>query len=513
MTSSPPRLPRYRFTLLSMLTWMAVPDASAASCASLTNLSVPNAEIIAVREVAAGAFTLPPGTATGAQAPNFLGVPAFCRVTAVSRPSSDSEINIEVWMPTSGWNTQFQPVAPGLWGGSVNFQGMAGMLRGGYATATTDMGHVGPGASFALGHPEKLVDFGYRAFHEMTLVAKAAIEGFYESPPTLSFVDQGGGAVRGVLAEIQRHPDAYDLVAAAGIDPESTRHSMGQLWVWQAAHKTPESVIPAEKLPLLHRAALSACDARDGIADGLISDPVRCTVDPAALQCRAGDAVDCLTAAQVETVRTIYSPVRNSRTKEVLFGPLLPGSELTWGQQTGPEPFGYGTDFFRYLVKKNPAWHPRNQPIDFDRDAALADAAENLVVNVEPNLNRFIERGGKLLFVGGWADTAIAPASNTDFYEKVVRNAGSSAENAVRLFMVPGMGHFPSPADAANGVVVDTNGVLMQWHRTGKAPDSIIVSRRVNGAEKRKMLVCRYPQVAFYKGSGDSKAPENFACR
>lgn len=504
---------RYWSIVLSVLGWMAASDASAASCASLTSLSLPNAEITAVREVAAGTFTLPQGTAAGGQAPNFAGLQAFCRVTAISRPSSDSAINIEVWMPAANWNTQFQPVGPGLWGGVVNYQGLATMLRAGYATATTDMGHVGPGASFALGHPEKLLDFGYRAFHEMTLLAKAAIERFYEVPPSLSFVDQGGGAVRGVLAEVQRYPDSYDIVGAWGIDPESTRHSMGQIWVWQAAHKTPESALPPDKLALLHRAALDACDSRDGIADGIIADPLRCKVDPSILQCRAGGAGDCLSAAQVEAARTIYSPVVNPRTKEFLFGPLLPGSELGWGLQTAAEPFGYGTDFFRYLVMKDPNWHPRNRPVDFDRDAALAETPENLVINIEPNLNRFIARGGKLLIVGGWADTAIAPSSNTTFYEQIVRNAGPSAEKAVRLFMVPGMAHFPSPPDAANGHVIDTTGILMQWHRTGEPPDSIIVSRRVDGAEERKMLVCRYPQVAFYKGSGDPKVPANYECR
>jgi feruloyl esterase len=502
-----------RLMVVVAAVWLGSVPAAAAQCLELKGLSLPNMTITSAGEVTSGSFVAPAAANSQQAPPTFANLPAFCRVTAVARPSRDSEINLEVWLPSGTWNTRFQPVGTGLWGGAINYNGLANMLRAGYATANTDMGHVGPGASFALGHPEKVEDFGYRAFHEMTILAKAAIRQFYGKPQTLSLVDQCGGAGRGALEEIRRYPDAYDVVAAAGIDPETTRHSMGQLWVWQAAHKTPESAIPASKLPLLHRNSLNACDAKDGIADGIIADPRSCNVDPAVLQCKGGDGPDCLTAAQVEAARTIYSPVVNPRTRETLFGPLTPGSEPGWGGQIGPEPFGYGTDFFRYLVFKDPDWHPRTRPVDFDRDIPAAESRENLVVNVEPNINRFLDRGGKLLIVGGWADTAIAPASNTNFYERVVKNAGRRADNSVRLFMVPDMGHCPAAPDAQNGYVVDTGGILEQWQRTGQAPNSIVVSRRVNGAEERKLLVCRYPQAARYKGAGDPKSPESFECR
>jgi feruloyl esterase len=491
----------------------AATSALAAPCESLSALKLPHTTIVSVNAVAAGQLKLPPDAAPPNAPLDVSTLPSFCRVTAVSRPSADSEIALEVWLPTATWNTQLQPVGNGLWGGSINYAGLIGMVRAGYATASNDTGHRGAGASFALGHPEKVTDFGYRAFHEMMLLANAAIDRFYQRRPSLSFVDQCGGAGRGALAEIQRHPDAFDVIAAAGLDTETTRHSLGQLWVWQATHRSPESAIPATKFPLLHRAALDACDANDGIADGIIANPRACTVDPSILRCKAGDALDCLTDAQVETARQIYSPVVNPRTQDVLFGPLMPGGELAWGQQTGPEPFPYGTDFMRYLVMKDAAWHPRARPVDFDRDAAAADAVQNRIVNVEPNVNKYLERGGKLLFVGGWADGAIAPASNTNFYERVVRNAGPRAAGSVRLFMVPDMGHCPSPATAANGYVVDTAGIVDAWRRTGKAPDSIVVTRRVNGADERKMLVCRYPQSAVYKGSGDPKLAESFTCR
>ncbi|OFW30631.1 MAG: hypothetical protein A3G76_04420 [Acidobacteria bacterium RIFCSPLOWO2_12_FULL_65_11] len=486
--------------------------ASAAPCDSLTSLSLPKEIIVtSAQVVAAGAFTLPAPPA--GNAPNFRDVPEFCRVTATAKPSGDSNIGIEVWLPAAGWNGKFQPVGNGLWGGAFNYAGLANMVRAGYATAGSDTGHSGAGASFALGHPEKLKDFAYRAFHESMIVARAAVPAFYGKQPSLSLVDQCGGAGRTALAEVQRYPEEFDVIAASGLDTESTRHAMGQLWVWQAAHKTPQSAIPAAKLPALHQAALDACDANDGLKDGVIGDPLHCKFDPGVIECKGADGPTCLTSAQVETARTVYTPVTNPRTKKVLFGPLLPGGELGWGQQTGDQPFSYGTDLFRYLVFKDPTWHPAQRPVDFDKDAAVADSAENQIVNVDPDLSKFITRGGKLLFVGGWADGAIAPASNTDYYEAVVKTVGAKARDAVRLFMVPDMGHCPAAPNAANGYAIDTLGLVEQWRTTGKAPDSIIVSHRTNGVEDRKMLVCKYPEVAVYNGSGDPKAPASFSCR
>jgi len=475
-------------------------------------LSLPKGiTITAAQLVAAGAFTQP-APPTGA-APNFKDVPEFCRVTATAKPSADSNVGIEIWLPAASWNGKFQPVGNGLWGGAFNYAGLANMVRGGYATAGSDTGHSGAGASFALGHPEKLKDFAYRAFHESMVVARAAVPAFYGKPPSLSLVDQCGGAGRTALAEVQRYPDEFDVIAASGLDTESTRHAMGQLWVWQAAHKTPESPIPAAKLPALHRAALDACDANDGVKDGIIADPLHCKFDPSVIACKGPDAPTCLAPAQVEAARTIYTPVTNPRTKKVLFGPLLPGGELGWGQQAGDQPFPYGTDLFRYLVFKDPNWHPAQRPVDFDKDAAVADSAENQIVNVAPDLSGFIRRGGKLLFVGGWGDGAIAPASNTDYYEAVVKKVGAKAGDAVRLFMVPDMGHCPAAANAPNGYAVDTLALVEHWRTTGKAPDAIVVSHRVNGAEDRKMLVCKYPQVAIYNGGGDPKEASSFSCK
>ena len=491
----------------------------AASCESLASTALPHATITAAETVAAGAFKLP-ASAPGGRGPRFDDVPAFCRVAAILKPTSDSDIKIEVWLPVSGWNSKFQGTGNGCWTGVINYSAMGNVIRSGSATAGTNGGHdsaAGCGAetaSFALGHPEKLKDFADRAFHEMTLDAKTRISAYYGNGPKLSFLDECGGGSREALTEMQRFPEDYDAVAASGLDGHSTHHSLGQLWVWQAAHKDEASYIPPAKYPAIHQAALEACDAQDGLKDGVISDPMHCKFDPVVLACKGADAPNCLTAPQVEAARKIYAPPTNPRTKQKFFGPLLPGSELGWAAQAGPEPFGYGVGFFRYLVFKDPKWDYKTRPINFDSDAKAADALENLIVNANnPDISKFIARGGKLLSIGGWSDSAIAPFSNTEYFDAVREKLGpKKMRDSVRFYMVPDMGHCPGTA-GPSAYYADTFHLIQDWKEKGQPPDELIVTHYVNGKEDRKVLVCQYPRITTYKGSGDINAPANYSCK
>jgi feruloyl esterase len=397
---------------------------------------------------------------------------------------------------------------------------MANVIRTGSATASTNGGHdsnagcaAGAGA-FVLGHPEKLKDFAERSFHEMTVDAKTLISAYYGNAPKLSFLDECGGGSRQALTEIQRFPDDYDAVAAGGLDGHSTHHVLGQLWVWQATHKDEASYIPPAKYQIIHQAAVEACDVQDGVKDGVISDPTRCKFDPGVLECKGGDSASCLTAPQVEAARKIYAAPANPRTKQQLFGPLLPGSELGWAAQAGTLPFGYGADFFRYLVFKDPNWNPTTRPINFDSDAKAADAPENLILNANnPDISKFIDHGGKLFIMGGWADTGIAPFSNTEYYEAMVAKMGAKKmKDAVRFYMVPDMGHCPGTV-GASAYAVDTFHLIQDWKEKGETPDQLIMTHFVNGKEDRKVLVCQYPQAAAYKGSGDINDPANYLCK
>ena len=494
----------------------SIVPAMAASCESLASYSLPAATITSAAVVDAGKF-LPPAPPRGVgpfggPAPVVKDLPAFCRVTATLKPSLDSDIKVEFWMPVANWNGRLQPTAGGVFLGMISYANMADILRTGTATATSDNGHEGGSASFALGHPEKLRDFADRSGHETLADAKLLIAAFYGKRPSLSLMNECGGGGRTAITEVQRYPEDLDIAMVGGLDTDSTHHTFGQMWVWQATHNDAASYIPPDKYSVLNKAALDACDGKDGAKDGLIQDPAKCHFDPGVVECKNGDGPGCLTKPQVEAARKIYSPVKNSRTGEYLLGPLMPGSELGWGTMAGAQPFPYSVEFFRYLVFKDPNWDYKSRPVNFDSDVLEANTAENRIIDAnDPDLSRFVARRGKLLLVGGWNDAAIAPSTNYDYYNAVVRKMGGKAKNSVRLFMVPGMGHCPG-GNGASAFDIDTLSMLNRWRDSGKAPDETIAQHKTNGQPDRKVLVCAYPKIALYKGSGSIDDPSNFSC-
>jgi feruloyl esterase len=498
--------------LLLVLSWACL----ATTCKGLSSISLANGTIMSAEIVEAGKFVPPPPPqglgAFGGALPRVNDLPAFCRVRATLRPSSDSDIKAEFWMPVSGWNGRLQPTAAGVFLGMPSYAGMANILRTGAATATSDNGHEGGSASFALRHPEKLKDFAERAGHLTLVDAKLLIQAFYGKGPNLSLMNECGGGGRTAMTEVQRYPDDLDMAMVGGLDTQSTHHTLGQMWVWEATHSSPESYIPPGKYPILNRAALEACDAKDGAKDGLIQDPTKCNFDAAAVECKGADTANCLTRPQLDAARKIYSPARNSRTGEYLLGGLMPGSELGWGVMAGAQPFPYAVDFFKYLVFKDPNWDYNKRPVNFDSDVAAADAASNQMINANnPDLSKFVVHGGRLLLIGGWNDTAIAPSTNYDYFNSVVAKMGTQAKNSVRLFMVPGMGHCPG-GNGPSTFDLDTIAILDKWRSTGQAPDQAIAQHRTNGQPDRKILVCAYPNIAIYKGSGSFDDPANFRC-
>jgi feruloyl esterase len=276
---------------------------AAASCESLASLALPQTQITRAQLVSAGQFAATPAGVLAPGAPSFRpysALPAFCHVTASIRPSSDSDIKIEVWMPAEGWNGKFEGVGNGGWAGTISLQALAAALGRGYAAAATDTGHAGPGGSFAFNHPEKLTDFAYRAVHEMTVQAKAIIRAYYGNAPKTSYWIGCSTGGRQGLIEAQRYPDDYDGIVAGAPANYMTHLLTQSIWVAQAVLKDPASYIPKEKYATLHQAVLDACDGLDGIKDGVLDDPTRCHLDPKTIQCSGDDASTCLTAAQVE---------------------------------------------------------------------------------------------------------------------------------------------------------------------------------------------------------------------
>jgi feruloyl esterase len=491
--------------------------ALAASCESLASLSLPDTTITAVQLVAAGAYVAPvPAGRAGAgrgRGNQFADLPAFCRVAASIKPSRDSDIKIELWMPAAGWNRKFVVPGNGGFAGTIAPAGLATNLRNGYAAATTDTGHEGGSGAFMMDHPERLTDFADRAIHETAVKGKAIVAAFYGGGPKRSYFNGCSTGGRQALTAAQRFPDDFDGIVAGAPAIYASKQSAGQLWIWNATHQDEASLLTPANYAVLHDAVVAKCDTLDGVKDGVLEDPTRCAFDPKVVQCKAGpnggqaDAANCLTAPQVEAARKIYSGAKNSK-GELVFSPLFPGSELGWAASAGAQPVGYAIDVYRYLVMRDAKWDPLT--LNYDSDIAKADKAVGQLTAIDPDLTKMLQRG-KLLIYAGWSDPGIPPGYIVDYYKNVVANTKvKNVRDAARLFMVPGMGH----CGGGDGTsTFDMLSALDQWVEQGKAPERIPASRLKDGVVDRTRPLCPYPQRATYTGRGSTDEAANFVCR
>jgi feruloyl esterase len=491
------------FRAIPLVIACALP-ALAASCESLAKLSLPDATITLAEHKFLGQLTTP----------GELSVPnanPLCRVAATLTPTSDSDIKIEVWLPESGWNGKYMAVGNGGWSGSINYNAMADAVRRHYATSSTDTGHAGGSASFALGHPEKLIDYAYRSEHEMTVKAKTIVAAYYGNGPRLAYWNGCSAGGKQALKEAQRYPEDFDGIVAGAPAANWTGRAAQSIWVAQAVHNDEASYIPPAKYTVIHKAVLAACDALDGVEDGVLEDPVRCKFDPQVLACKDADGPDCLTAPQVEAARKIYSPSINPRTKQPLYSGLTRGSELGWSTWGGPQPLSIGLGYFKYVVFEKPDWDFRT--LDFDRDIARAEKLDGSRINAtDPNLKPFFAHGGKLIQYHGWSDPQISPGNSVAYHDSVLDTLGGDRKvrDSYRLFMVPGMGHCGGGEGTSS---FDMPAALEQWVEAKKAPDRIVASRVRNGKVDRTRPLCPYPQIAVYKGTGSTDDEANFVCR
>ena len=477
------------------------------ACERLARLMVRAGTITQAETVAAGTFT-PPG---GEDADAFRTLPGFCRVAATLKPSSDSDIKIEVWLPLAGWNGKWQAVGNGAFNGNINYGAMSAALRRGYATSSTDTGHTGGGANWALGHPEKVVDFGWRAVHEMAVASKQIVASHYDRAPTFSYWNGCSAGGRQGMKAAQRFPADFDgiIAGAPGLDWTSRAAQAARVAKVLESHEGARLMPPQRQL--LHAAVLGACDALDGVKDGLIENPQRCSFDPGVLECKEGAGASCLTKAQVETARMMYSSPINPKTKRVITG-VAPGSELGWTDQGwSVSARATALDQFRYIVSGDPSW--TIQQFNFESDIVRAEETDRDTINaLDPNLKPFIDRGGKLIQYHGWSDPQISPLNSTQYHSRVVDTLGgaSKVHGSYRLFMAPGMGHCGG-GEGPNSF--DMVAALEQWVEHGRAPDRILASHSTSGAVDRTRPLCPYPQVAVYAGKGSMDEAENFVCK
>jgi feruloyl esterase len=478
-----------------------------AACASLAALALPAGSITQAEDVSAGALGLP----VQLNAALLRSLPAFCRITATLRPSADSDIKIETWLPASGWNGKFQAVGNGAFSGSINYAALATAITRGYAASSTDTGHSGGSASFALDHPEKVSDFGWRAVHEMTVASKRIIAAYYQSAANYAYWNGCSAGGRQGMKEAQRFPADFDGIIAGAPALDWTSRASQAIRIAQRLETSASARLLAADRERLHRAVLEACDAADGVRDGQLENPSRCGFDPVSLQCRTAGDSGCLTPEQVETARSMYSPMTNAATSRTITG-LERGSELGWSDLgwTGSAR-ATGLDHFRFLVFHDPKWGLSQ--FRGDADVARAEQSDHNTINaLDANLKPFIDRGGKLIQYHGWSDPQISPGNSTQYYSRVLEMLGgkSNVDAAYRLFMVPGMGHCGG-GEGPN--TFDTLAALEEWVEHGRAPDRIVASRSANGTLERTRPLCPFPQTAAYTGAGSINDAANFVCR
>jgi len=477
-------------------------------CANIAALTIPSVTIKSATAIAAGPFQ-PSGSG------NALTLPSFCRVEATARPTSDSEIRFEVWIPPADtWNSKFQGVGNGGYSGAIGYAAMAAGLRRGYAVASTDTGHAGGDMKFGQGHPEKIIDYAYRSIHITAEASKLIVRDHAGRFPDHSYFNGCSAGGQQALSEAQRFPEDYDGIIAGDPANNRIRQTFGFLWSWVASHGTDgKPLIPEAKLSMITKAVVAACDGIDRLKDGLIDDPRRCHFDPASLLCKAaGDEATCLTAPQVVAVKKIYDGVKNPRTGEQIFAgwPRLRRSAAqSWRSYiTDPqEPMRIG--FFRFFLFHDPNWDYRT--IDWDRDLAYAEQKLPIMSAIDPDLSAFKKRGGKLLMYTGWSDPVVPPQDTVAYYDSVVKTMGGleKTREFFRFFLAPGMGHCgggPGPN------TFDTLTALEQWTEKGIAPDKLIAQHLTGGKIDRTRPLCLYPRVARWKGTGTIDDAVNFAC-
>jgi tannase/feruloyl esterase len=481
---------------------------SGRSCEQLASAALPNATITRAESIDGGAFVPPGASAAARQAAAAL--PAFCRIAATLKPAPESDIKMEVWMPASNWNGKFQAVGNGAFTGSIAYPAMMTALRRGYATASTDTGHEGDTASFALS-ADKLIDFGWRAVHDMTVASKKLVSSYYEQAPKYSYWTGCSAGGRQAMMEAQRFPADFDGIVAGAPGLDWTGRAAMATRVAHALLKDEGARLGPAQTQLLHKAVLEACDASDGVKDGVLDDPRQCKFDPGVLQCKGTAEASCLTASQVNTARMLYADETNAKTHRRIAG-LQRGSELGWTEMGWTASArATGLSQFRFIVFKDPEWNIDR--FNFATDMVRADDIDKGTLNAQdPNLQPFISRGGKLIQYHGWSDPQISPVNSTDYYESVVKALGGTAkiQGAYRLFMAPGMGHCAG-GDGPNAF--DTVAALEQWVEQGKAPEQILASHSSAGRVDRTRPLCPYPQIAAYKGSGSTDDAANFVCK
>lgn len=500
----------------------------AADCGALKSLRLEDTTITNAEPVTSGSLVV-----SESHSP-IAGLPAFCRVTGILRPTSDSAIRFEVWLPEHHWNGGFVGAGNGGFAGSIGYDELANYLKRNFAVAGSDAGHQAEAtdASWAYQQPEKVKDFGWRAVHFTRLRAGEIIATYYGKRDEKAYFDSCSDGGREALMEAQRFPGDYNGILAGA--PANTWSTMlgAAVYVIQALQLDPRSYFSDLKLPAIQKASLEACDALDGVKDGIINEPSKCHFDPQVLLCKGEETLNCLTPPQIGSLESIYTGA-TSRQGKTVFPGFTPGDEISWGEwilgqdPTGPSGLRYVENYFRYIVTGDPKWNVLTaDPADSlrqSREKAAADLDSN-----DPDLSKFAANGGKLILYHGWNDQAISPWNTVNYYKSVQQQMGAAkVDTFLRLYMAPGVEHCaggPGPSSfgqfglpTAKGSKYGLFDSLVDWVEKGSPDEEIFATKYARGEGGAMKVVmtrplCAYPQVVRYSGSGDTDDAASFTC-
>jgi len=501
--------------------------ASASSCTDLMGAKLAGSLVRNVEEIEAGS-TRHMGNR------DLKDLPAFCRIVASTGLERQSNITIELWLPSpETWNQKFLGTGNGAFAGAIRYDQLIGGLKHGYAVVNTDMGTFpaamlgGAGYAAGTGRPEVIADWGYRATHEMTVAASALTEKYYGRKPQQSYFSGCSTGGHQALTEAQRFPNDYDAIIAGAPGHNRTHLHLMFLQTYLKAHETPDSFVPLEKVPMITQALLSSCVGKDGGAPGdkYLTDPTACSWSPRSLLCRPGtqDTSQCLTEGQVTTFEKIYRGGYNPRNHHIFYPGWVKGSEQIFTRgfgKAGEKKAGAADTLVAWVFGSD---YDANN-FDFDKDITREDKELGPIVNaMSPDLSAFSAHGGKLILFHGWADAVVSPLDTIAYFNRV-QEANKDSASFVRLFMAPGMGHCsagpggadnfgqghdPRPGHNADNDLLDA---LDAWVKQGRAPEQIIATR-YDAADKKLAArpLCAYPMRARYRG-GNADDPNSFTC-
>jgi feruloyl esterase len=526
------------------------PAAPARQCRDLIGLTLGHAKVKSAEPIDDGVFRV---TNTNRAPTTYDGLPAFCRVQGVSTPVAGSEIGFEVWLPKAkDWTRRLHMVGNGAYSSRIYYAQMVARIRAGDVAVATDTGHQGSELTFAVGHPERIVDFAHRAVHESLLASKDLTKVYYATSPAFSYFSGCSTGGYQALMAAQRHPRDFDGIIAG--DPGNNRSNLNLAFLWQFLRNHPQGdnqhqIVPNDKLLLINHAIVASCDRADGVADSVINEPHSCHFDLQSLRCPKGDAPDCLTGAQIDAVARMYAGPKDARTGKAIYPGYTLGSEGVMVDEADAVPgwSGYWSnpkqptepqraDFFRYWVFNDPHWDWWK--FNWGSDIDVIDRTIGTLFNAtSADLREFESHHGKLIMFMGWQDPVGAADEAINYYDAVeaTRSGSSPAERRkqtqafLRLYMVPGMAHCaggpgathfstatrdsdPPVSDAQHDMAVALEG----WVERGVAPERLIATKfdKDEGTDRKIVFqrpLCVYPQVAHYEG-GPADSAASFAC-